>query len=158
MARSHAIRLRGPWKLEAIERDVRSGEHAASEPLPAAATVPVPGDWSATLGGDFRGGHATRGTFNRPQTSMPANVCGWRSTALTRGRSRASTAGQVGHVAGHQAAARFDITPLLELHNILSIEVSLSAAAFHDAATRGDRAGQPGGLTGEVRLEMISGD
>ena len=64
----------------------------------------------------------------------------------------------LGMVEGNGTAARFDITALLGLRNRLTIDVSLSAAEFNDKKLRGDRAGQPGGLTGEVRLEMVTGD
>ncbi len=61
---------------------------------------------------------------------------------------------RLGEVVGASKPARFDVTAVLSSHNTLEVDVSLDRAAFGDSALRGPRAGAPGGLVGEVRLEI----
>jgi beta-galactosidase/beta-glucuronidase len=144
----HAIRLRGPWECEPLERDGPAGD------LPPAGKTTVPGDWSQLLGDDFVGRVRYTRRFNAPTNLGPSERV-WlvvegvdhEADVLLNGRPLGTMPGP--------RPKRFDITALVEPHNVLHIEVRLSAAVFTDASVRGQRAGRAGGVTGEVRLEIV---
>ena len=62
----------------------------------------------------------------------------------------------LGEMQGCDALARFDVTAALLPSNLLVVDVSLDGAALDDASVRGNRAGGPGGLVGDVRLEIVA--
>ncbi len=145
---THVIRLRGPWELEPVARFGGCGE------LPAGGRTRVPGDWGELLGDDFAGRVRYTRRFNRP-TNLEPDERVWLVVAAVDHQARLALNGQpFAELSTGAAAARDDITPLLRLHNVLEIEVTLPAETYHDRTARGDRAGKPGGLVGEVRLEI----
>jgi hypothetical protein len=166
--RMHAIRLRSPWLLIPRERWTLSPEMAngpSSAPAyhiqPLADQEPrevsTPGHWGSTLGDDFRGRVEYVRRFGLPTNlSLDERVflvverVDWEADISLNGQRL----GAVNYVAG---PGRFDITPWLRPRNELTIGVELppwSAAA--EPAGRADRRGLPGGLVGEVRLEITS--
>jgi beta-galactosidase/beta-glucuronidase len=161
MAQPHVIRLRGPWELEALARELPAGDGRPVRlglDLPTACRVQVPGDWREPLGADFCGRARYLRRFNRP-TNLDPHERVWLVLEGVDHRASVALNGlAVGVVEGYQAPCRFDITFLLEPHNGLAVEVSLPAAVFHDPALRPGRAGLAGGLIGEVRLEIGPGE
>jgi beta-galactosidase/beta-glucuronidase len=146
---THVIRLRGPWELEALER---FGDAAAA--LPQACRTRVPGDWAEHLGQDFVGRVRYCRRFNTP-TNLDAGERVWLVVEAVDHRATLALNGQpLGEITAAGRDHRFDITPLLCLHNSLEIDVTLPAEIYDDASARGDRAGGSGGLIGEVRLEI----
>ncbi len=128
---------------------------SAAEPLPPSGRVTLPGDWGATLGAAFRGRVRYLRRFGRP-TNLAAgqSVClvcdgvDLRGAVWVNGRS-------LGPIDGYQAATRFEIGADLIERNQLVIEVELPPLAHSaEQALRPGRAGLPGGLIGEVRLEI----
>jgi beta-galactosidase/beta-glucuronidase len=157
----HVIRLRGPWELAPLSNDKASNDEASDESLaPAAAEacrVEVPGDWCAALGADFVGTARYTRRFNCP-TNLDPHERVWLALDAVDHQARVTLNGQpLGSLTGSLATARFDITAALAPHNTLSVDVSLPSALFADATVRGPRAGHPGGLIGEVRLEIGPG-
>ena len=151
MAEPHVIRLRGPWLLEPLTRD------GAESELPAGGKVPVPGDWRELLGADFFGCARYTRRFNCP-TNLEAGERVWLVLDGVDHQAGVNLNGHaLGVARGYQSAVRFDLTELLEPHNVLAIDVSLPAAVYHDSSLRPGREGQPGGLIGEVRLEIGPG-
>src|SRR5262249_9777400 len=73
MDQPHAIRLKGPWELEPLAREVPSpaGEARRGVCASAGATVEVPGDWGSVLGEDFRGTARYTRRFNCPTNLGP---------------------------------------------------------------------------------------
>ncbi len=145
---THVIRLRGPWELEPVARfdDARA--------LPAGGRTRVPGDWSELLGRDFVGRARYRRRFNLP-TNLEPDERVWLVVEAVDHQARLDLNGRpLAEMSTGAKAQRHDITPLLRLHNVLEIEVTLPAEAYHDRQARGPRAGQSGGLVGEVRLEI----
>lgn len=143
----HVIRLRGPWEYVVRARFVPRGN--AVEPafdesrdeLPPPGRVTMPADWAATLGHDFRGRVEYRRRFGCPTGITAAErvwlVCdGAESTAtfLLNGEMLRSTV-------GNGSPAEIDVTERLRERNELLAVVECSGT-------------QPGGLTGEVRLEI----
>lgn len=160
MLLSHTIRLRGPWQCRPLARTVliASGETASeSGELPIGGRVEVPADWGGLLGADFRGRvRYTRG-FGIPTGIEP----GQRLDLVVE---RVDAFGQVflnGQPLGTVAdtLARFDVTVLLKPRNELIIEVELPRLTPESAPLpRPGREGLPGGLVGEVRLEILDND
>jgi beta-galactosidase/beta-glucuronidase len=157
MAESHVIRLRGPWELEPLARFVAGDDGAFREQtrdLPAGGKVTVPGDWGELLGRDFIGRVRYTRRFNRP-TNLEPDERVWLALDGVDPRADIALNGRpIGQANGYQAALRFDITAALAEHNVLAVEVCMPGASLDDAGCRPGRVGLPGGLIGEVRLEI----
>jgi len=152
----HTIRLRGPWQYELIEDrspPAESGAHDASRP--PAGRQKMPADWGETLGPDFRGRVRYRRRFGKPTGLAPYHRLILVVEAVDlRGRVFLGM-NSLGEVQLAQEPARLDITGMLDERNELSIEIELpQLSPAEEQQLRGDRAGQPGGLIGEVRLEI----
>lgn len=137
----HTIKLRGPWQIEALES--LRGE------LPPPTETTVPGDWGAGLGADFRG----RARYSR-RFGLPTNLAPEERVSLGVGPvDFLATIHLNGELIGRQSwddgDHRYDITSMLKPRNELQIVVELP-----DDAPRPGRENQPGGLIGEVRLEI----
>jgi hypothetical protein len=129
---------------------------ASSEGLPPGGKTPMPADWGALLGADFRGRVRYLRRFH-----APTNLDVRDSVFLTfdgvdlRGEVTLNRAA-LGAIDGPLAAARFDITSLLKLRNQLIVEVELPPLdVAREQELRAGRAGSPGGIVGEVRLEIV---
>jgi hypothetical protein len=144
----HVIRLRGPWDCEPLERFDGAGE------LPAGGRVKPPCDWAATLGREFLGRVRYTRRFNRPTNIDPHEHVWLACDGVDQRATVALNGHALGNLTGHRGTTRFDVTSLLELHNTLWVDVTLDRATFHDRDLRGERAGDAGGLVGEVRLEI----
>jgi hypothetical protein len=153
----HTIRLRGPWQVEAIERYVRRADgryERSAEELPAAGRMTMPADWGELLGADFLGRVRYRRIFQKP-TGLDEGQRVWLVVEPARSRVIVTLGGELlGEVYWGPAAGRFDVTRLLEDHNQLDIEVE--HPALDEAGATNDDGGSlpPGGLVGEVRLEI----
>ena len=112
----------------------------------------MPADWSALLGRDFRGRVRHQRFFHCP-TGLGAGERVWLVCDGATDSAVVTLNGQrLGEIAGAAAAARFEVTELLQLRNELLIDVSFPAELSPDDAIH-DRCG---GLTGEVRLEIYT--
>ncbi len=170
MSTLHAIRLRGPWDyvpLAAfVERDVGDvsdiGDAGAlvesTVDLPPAGRMAMPADWGESLGCAFRGRVAYRRRFGQPTGVESAErvwlVCdgaeAWATLTVNGER--------LGDVNGPASRSEFDVTALLRERNELTATVECPRrTADGRFADRGERSALPGGLVGEVRLE-IRGD
>lgn len=151
----HIIRLRGPWELEPLERYVAGAGRRCEtrrEELPAACTQKMPADWAAVLGRDFFGLVRYTRNFNRP-TNLEPHERVWLVVEPPRSHGRVFLDGELlGEARYGTPAARFDITPLLKDHN--SVEVLVAHPSFADGGHSIEPADLPGGLVGEVRLEI----
>lgn len=139
----HTIKLRGPWQIEALE--------STTGPLPPPTETTVPGDWGDALGNDFSG----RARYTR-RFGLPTNLEPNERVSLVIGRVDHSATIQLnGEALGEQTwddgEIKYEITALLKPRNELQVVVTLSADAV-----RPGREQQPGGLPGDVRLEMES--
>lgn len=155
MARDlHRIRLRGPWQLEALARfQAQSGDlDLTTAELPAPARMQMPADWSASFGDAFFGRVRYRRAFHKP-TGLDLGERVFLVIEPPRSEGEAALNGVVlGRVAGD--TARFDITDRLDYDNLLEIVVT-HPAGRESKVTAGELAGlAPGGLVGEVRLEI----
>jgi hypothetical protein len=159
----HTIRLRGPWQLEPVFRWLPRGDGSferSEAELSAAAKMQMPADWSAAFGGDFLGRVRYLRTFNAPPGLVPEERV-WLVVEPQRSEARVMMSEEtLGTVVAGGGAGRFDITHLLSPHNRLEIFVDHPALAdlpkLVDGRIRdGDDALRlPGGLVGEVRLEI----
>jgi len=153
----HIIRLRGPWQVEPVARFVlqADGTYLPDENnLPAAARVTMPADWSATCGPDFFGRVRYRRVFHRP-TGLDAGERVFLVIEPARSSARVALQGMhLGFVEPGSLAGRFEITDRLEDDN--QLEVFVDHPSLDDMKrTVGDPALlPPGGLVGEVRLEI----
>ena len=159
----HVIRLRGPWDIQPLARTTLQDDGTTTtEPgsLPLATQTEVPADWSVSLGEDFRGQVRYTRRFGRPSNllasekiSLVIEQVDWIGEATLNGQI-------LGQLKSGDPPACFEITSLLEFRNELVIDIALPRStpqtAYH--LDRGNRDGMPGGLVGEVRLEIYSVD
>ena len=143
----HVIRLRGPWDYVVLARFVPRGDSVdvaleeSHENLPPPGRVTMPADWGATLGQDFRGRVEFRRRFGCP-TGVTAAERVWLVCDGAEDTATFSLNGEMlGHVEGIASPVEFDVTERLRERNELLAVVECSGT-------------QPGGLTGEVRLEI----
>jgi beta-galactosidase/beta-glucuronidase len=154
----HIIHLRGPWELVPLVRyvNVNGQWREATDDLPAGGRTQVPGDWADLLGADFLGRARYTRRFNCP-TNLDSHERVWlalegvdyEAAILLNDRP-------LGRTRGTASVHRVDITDWLAPHNLLAVDVELPAAVRDDEQARGARCGKPGGLVGEVRLEIAS--
>ncbi len=161
MSLPHVIRLRGPWEIEPLARYRRGadGQYVReTHDLPAGGKGPVPGDWSDVLGGDFRGTVRYTRKFNCP-TNLGADERVWLVMDGVDHRADVTFNGNpLCDLLGLEFA-RADMTEGFLAHNTLVIDVTLLPEDHPDAPPRHPgREGQPGGLIGEVRLEICRAD
>jgi hypothetical protein len=157
MSEPHVIRLRGPWEMEPLARFAVDGGGSISEAtdgLPGGARVAVPCDWEAVLGPGFLGRVRYARRFNCPTNLGPAQRV-WLVLEGVDPAGEVTLNGQPLGVAGFLTATRLNLTPWLRPHNILWVDVEMTAAAHADDRARPGRAGLAGGLIGEVRLEIV---
>jgi hypothetical protein len=153
----HVIRLRGPWQVEPIERYIRCSDgciERSIDKLPLGARATMPADWVDVWGRDFFGRVCYRRTFHGP-TGLES---GERAMLVVEPPQSHGTivlnGTPLGQVASGGPGVRIDITSLLQVRNQLEIVVEHPTL---DAAQRADDDViqlPPGGLVGEVRLEI----
>ena len=159
MAYPHVVRLRGPWEYEPLARSVGVADSSVSasvqQALPPSGRVRMPADWGSALGADFRGCVRYRRRFNRPSGLEPHERV-WLVLEGADGWGEVSLGGKpLGRLGGYSLAAGFDVTPLVEDRNELAVDVTLPHRdAAGEQPLRSGRAHLPGGLVGEVRLEI----
>ena len=136
----HAIRLRGPWRCQT----------SLEEP---SQRCTVPGDWGELLGDDFRGEVIYSRNFGRPTGLEPEDSVELvieqvdpQASVLLNGRL-------LGEIPPGGQAWRRSISDQLEARN--ELQVRLSMLAEQAPARPPGREGTPGGILGEVRLEII---
>ena len=152
----HIIRLRGPWQLEPQARYERRGGRwtPSAESLPAGARMTMPADWSAVLGSDFIGCVRYHRVFQTP-TGLDSGERVFLVVEPPRSRGVVSLSDlRLGDVCWGGPPGRFDITERLDDHNRL--EIIVEHPPLDDTMHPNDDNGArwPGGLVGEVRLEI----
>lgn len=153
----HTIRLRGPWDVKAHRRFVPQADGTympSPEGLPSETRVQMPADWSDLLGADFLGRVRYRRVFQKP-TGLDSGERVFLVVEPPRSEACILLHGKlVGFVNAGESAGRFDITERLSSHNPLEIYVD-HPGLDEMRSTVGDPAAlPPGGLVGEVRLEI----
>jgi hypothetical protein len=127
MTTPHLIRLRGPWQCEPSGRGTLSAEDAPCV-------------------------RCTR-RFNAP-TNLDADEHVWLICDEVEHRARFTLNGHdLGMVEGPCPQPRFDLTKVLQPHNVLVIDVELATDEAAPPAAETGPLGLPGGI-GEVRLEI----
>jgi hypothetical protein len=153
----HTIRLRGPWQLEPVFRYVRhadGGFERRTDELPTASRMKMPADWGAALGDDFLGRVRYVRTFHAPP-SLQFDERVWLVVEPQRSAARVMLVDELlGVVAAGGPPQRFDITHRLSPDNRLEIFVDHPAIADGQEVAGEFAALPPGGLVGEVRLEI----
>jgi hypothetical protein len=153
----HTIRLRGPWQVEAWKRFVLQPDGSykpENERLPAPGRMTMPADWSALLGAEFLGRVRYRRTFQKP-TGLESGERVWLVVEPARSEACIVWKGDlVGFVRAGEEPGRFDITERLEDHNAIEIFVDHPALEAMRSTVGDPDKLLPGGLIGEVRLEI----
>ncbi|MCI0333765.1 MAG: hypothetical protein L0228_11150 [Planctomycetes bacterium] len=153
----HIIRLRGPWELEPVKRFVPQTDGSyrpTADDLPPSARAKMPADWCETMGHDFLGVVRYSRNFNRP-TNLEEHERVWLVVEPPQSCGRVRVSGEfLGNVRFGGAAGRFDITRLLKEHNSADIDVEHPALDDHGNVPDDGSLDVPGGLVGEVRLEI----
>ena len=145
----HAMRLAGPWEYEVLRVD-------SGAPLLPAGRVKLPADWGETLGQDFRGLVRYVRRFNRP-TNLDPHERVWLVIERVDARGRALLNNEpLGEIPSCERSVEFDLTSRLQLHNALVVEVECPAETAAHGLPRPGREHLPGGITGDVRLEIRS--
>jgi hypothetical protein len=151
----HIIRLRGPWEIEALDRFVKRsfGGYQSRQASMPRERFQMPADWCETLGPDFLGVARYMRNFNRPTNLSSERV--WLVVEPPRSCGRVQVNGrELGYARFGSPAARFDITPLLKDHNLVEIDVEHPELDDQGNAPDDGSVFTPGGLVGEVRLEI----
>ncbi len=156
----HTIRLHGPWEYEPLARfDAQArGDVTLSDNLPPSGRITAPCDWGETLGADFHGRVRYRRHFHRPtglEEDQPVFLVIERVDALGTAFLNERRLGELTLSGG---PFRFEVGRDLLLRNMLTIEVELPHPADPRAVARPGREQLPGGLIGEVRLEIEEPD
>jgi hypothetical protein len=153
----HTIRLRGPWQLEPVYRYVRCGDgHYAcsTDELPPAAKMIMPADWSDAFGPEFCGRVRYVRVFHAPPGLVPEERV-WLVVEPQRSLARVAMAEEtLGTVAASGPPGRWDITHRLSETNRLEIFVDHPALDDAELTSAETASLPPGGLVGEVRLEI----
>ena len=160
--RVHVIRLRGPWEY----RVLRGGSPSRSQAARQQGRMQMPADWGETLGDDFRGRVAYTRHFARPTGLRPD----LRVELVLTGVDALGTASLNGtallEIPPGGGVSRVEIGSMLRDRNRLVVEVELPephaevAAAGRETNSAAPsvrppgREQSPGGLFGEVRLEI----
>lgn len=154
----HPIRLRGPWNVEPLARFRRGTDGSLTEStddLPPAARQTMPADWSASLGEDFLGRVRYHRVFQTP-TGLENGERVFLVVEPPRSRGEVRLfEQQLGVVEPTGPPGRFDITDQLDYdHNRLEIIVEHPPFDHNDQHSPMPHEHLPGGLIGEVRLEI----
>jgi hypothetical protein len=156
----HTIRLRGPWELRPLARTVLlpDGTTVAEPlPLPDGGSQQIPSDWSASLGADFRGRVRYVRWFHRPTNLTSEDRVVLRVVQVDAWGEVALNESPLGEIAVGQTDWQCDVTGRLLPRNQLCLEVELPRLAENSPALpRGGRDGLPGGLIGEVALQIFA--
>ena len=158
MSAPHVIRLRGPWEYQPLARTVLLPDGSTqTEPgdLPSGGRMQMPANWGATLGLDFRG----RVRYTRGFNWTAALGDGDRVELVVE---QADAFGEItlngtplGRIQLSDPPARYEIAALLQPRNELIVVVELPRLTpTSPPLPRPGRTTQPGGLIGEVRLEI----
>lgn len=152
MAFPHVIRLRGPWRYDVIVRAGTAVEMAREAEPPTTGQMTLPDDWGDVLGNGFRGRVRFTRRFGRPSGLEPHErvwlvIGGADASGMATLNDR-----PLGRVPGYCLSGHFDVTELLEDRNELAVDVELPPDEHHPL--RPGRENLPGGLMGEVRLEV----
>lgn len=153
----HTIRLRGPWNVEPLARFVLQADgtyRPERENLPPAAKMTMPADWSAALGADFLGRVRYHRVFQTP-TGLENGERVFLVVEPPHSEAYIMLQGsRMGFVCLGEPAGRFDVTDRLEDHNRLEIFVNHPALNYLPSTVGDPTLLPPGGLVGEVRLEI----
>lgn len=156
----HVIRLRGPWQYTVVARSVLLPDGSSTEvetDLPPPGKLDMPADWDQSPGRDFHGRVNYSRSFGAP-TGLEA---GDRVELVVE---RVNASGQVwfngvplGEIPAGANTSRFDVRRLLKPRNQLVVQVCRPKQSPSDLALPQAESGDsPGGLLGEVRLEIFA--
>ena len=158
----HVIRLRGPWHYEPLSRTRRLADGSSEiipGDLPAPGKTQVPSDWGEVLGADFRGRVRYSRRFNRPSGISQVRRIDLVVECVDAFGSVTLNEHPLGAIPTDLGEFRSEIGSLLRPYNLLVVEVELPECL--DSSLPLPRAGRtdcPGGLIGEVRLELFSAE
>ncbi|MFM7070978.1 MAG: glycosyl hydrolase 2 galactose-binding domain-containing protein [Planctomycetota bacterium] len=171
MSTPHRIRLRGPWECRPLAwsgSEWADSQNSSStvpavtnpptpvrtipteRPLPEAGLLTMPSDWSPIAGPDFRGRVLFTRRFGCPSGIVDDDRVELVVEAVDQRASIELNGQMLGETRWGAGPWRLEITDRLRPANELRITVDLPA----EPRDRGERAGKPGGLIGEVRLEI----
>jgi hypothetical protein len=143
--------------LEPIERYVQREDGAferSTGGLPLSGQSTMPADWSAICGRDFTGRVRYLRLFQK-LTGLESGERAFLVVEMPRSRGVISLNGKpLGDVVWGGPPARFDVTDLLADPNRLEIVVEHPVLDENRAPDDDDLSQSPGGLVGEVLLEI----
>lgn len=182
MSTPHRIRLRGPWECRPLawsvseladppprsstiptvpnapapdrwipDRPIPDMSMPTERPLPEAGLITMPSDWSPIAGPDFRGRVLFTRRFGCPTGIVDDDRVELVIEAVDQRASIELNGQFLGETRWGAGPWRLEITDRLRPANELRITVELPAYP----QDRGERAGKPGGVIGEVRLEIL---
>lgn len=147
------MRLAGPWRYEVLAR-----YKGAEAPLTGAATsgtARLPGDWSRELGAEFRGRVRYTRAFNQPTNLDPHEHVWLVIDGVDAAAAVVLNGQELGQTAGYARLFERDVTVIVERRNELVVDVELPPfTPKYEPVLRPGRERMPGGLVGEVRLEI----
>jgi hypothetical protein len=151
----HTIRLRGPWQFTVLSCTTGRFANTLNAELSQGRVV-LPADWGDTLGADFCGRVRYTRHFNRPSGLDPHERVWCVIEGIDPAGNVALNDQPLGSVRGYALPESFDITPLLQERNQLTLDVEMPPLS-QTQTPRPGRGHLPGGPVGEVRLEIRAG-
>jgi len=155
----HIIRLHGPWEYEPLARtrSLPDGSTVTElDELPPGGRIQIPADWTDSLGSDFRGRVRYTRRFGRP-TGLETVALVQLVLAQIDAFGTVELNGKpLVQIPCGKLDTRVDITHQLQPRNELRVEVELPRTEPDSPPLpRPGREDRPGGLIGEVRLEIF---
>ena len=148
MAYPHPIRLHGPWEWEVLRSNMPGEEVAAMQ-----RRLHIPGDWGGVLGAAFQGQVRLRRWFHRPG-KLEAHERAWLvCQGVDPGGTIRLNGEELGAAQGYAIPVEFHVTERLLARNNLEIDIDTYSIAGMQGLRPG-REGLPGGLLGDIRLEI----
>jgi beta-galactosidase/beta-glucuronidase len=163
----HPIRLLGPWQATVLRSDQRDNSQSppdemddsarqdvetifdGSVPLGATKKLTIPGNWHEWLGENFSGVVRYERNFGLP-TNLDDQQTVWLVIeSVNQSAYVWLNETPLGEMRMGQPPLRQPVRALLAARNRLQIDIEFNSDGLH-------RAGNTGGLTGEVRLEIVT--
>jgi hypothetical protein len=140
-----------------VKTDSEGIRRRENHSLPRGGRIQAPGDWGPLFGSDFFGAARFSRRFGLPTNLTPSDHVWLVVDGVDYYGAVELNGAALGSVVGYSEPTQFDITPMLRASNLLTIDIELpESGPGAPRLDRPDREALPGGLIGEVRLEIRS--
>ncbi len=142
----HVIRIRGPWQRTVLN----DGAQDVSADDREVANVKMPGSWSADLGEDFQGTVRYQRMFNRPTGITQETTLRLVFQQIVGDADVHLNDELLGTILWPNQTGSFDVTDRMNPRNQIRVDIQ----ALRSGKAGADQAPPPGGMVGEVQLQI----